>query len=70
MSSLEEQHDPLEPPAKKPRTRAKRGASCRVCRQRKLKCDGVKPTCSRCVKSSDPDCIYDKERHEYEESSM
>lgn len=61
-----------EPPAKRARIRARRGASCRICRTRKLKCDGLKPSCSRCIKSGDESgCVYDLEKpDELEEGSI
>ncbi|CAE6521204.1 unnamed protein product [Rhizoctonia solani] len=37
-----------------------RGTGCHVCRTRKVKCDGTRPACSRCVKSR-TDCTYDEE---------
>jgi len=59
-----------EPPAKRARIRARRGASCRVCRTRKLKCDSLKPRCSRCIKSGDEsDCVYDLEKPDELEGS-
>ncbi|KAI0024836.1 hypothetical protein F4780DRAFT_479255 [Xylariomycetidae sp. FL0641] len=35
--------------------------SCVTCRNRKLKCDRVKPTCARCAKS-DSECVYPESR--------
>ncbi|KDQ08838.1 hypothetical protein BOTBODRAFT_555615 [Botryobasidium botryosum FD-172 SS1] len=40
----------------------KRGAACLKCRKYKLKCDGVKPTCSTCarrVRHADEPCEYE-----------
>ncbi|KAJ1311348.1 hypothetical protein OPQ81_009841 [Rhizoctonia solani] len=37
-----------------------RGTGCHVCRTRKVRCDGVRPSCGRCVKSR-AECTYDEE---------
>lgn len=37
-----------------------RGTGCHTCRQRKVKCDGQRPSCGRCVKSN-AECAYDEE---------
>ncbi|CAE7212736.1 unnamed protein product [Rhizoctonia solani] len=37
-----------------------RGTGCHICRQRKVRCDGARPTCGRCVKSR-AECAYDEE---------
>ncbi|KAF8609310.1 hypothetical protein BDV93DRAFT_518151 [Ceratobasidium sp. AG-I] len=37
-----------------------RGTGCHTCRQRKVKCDGQRPSCGRCTKSH-ADCSYDEE---------
>ncbi|KIK24767.1 hypothetical protein PISMIDRAFT_373909 [Pisolithus microcarpus 441] len=37
-----------------------RGKACLRCRKRKMRCDGVKPTCQQCVRAKKPDlCQYD-----------
>ncbi|THH31857.1 hypothetical protein EUX98_g2331 [Antrodiella citrinella] len=36
-----------------------RGKACLCCRKRKMKCDGVRPICTQCVKASrSPECKY------------
>jgi hypothetical protein len=42
------------------RKRKRKTFACIVCRKRKLKCDQVWPTCTRCVKSN-IQCIYGRE---------
>ncbi|KAL1923527.1 uncharacterized protein VTP21DRAFT_8507 [Calcarisporiella thermophila] len=42
------------PPTRKPR---RTPIACSVCHQRKVRCDGKRPTCSRCV-ASKTDCHY------------
>ncbi|EUC66725.1 fungal Zn, 2-cys(6) binuclear cluster domain protein [Rhizoctonia solani AG-3 Rhs1AP] len=37
-----------------------RGTGCHICRQRKVRCDGARPACGRCVKSR-AECTYDEE---------
>ncbi|CUA76800.1 putative transcriptional regulatory protein C1773,12 [Schizosaccharomyces pombe 972h-] [Rhizoctonia solani] len=37
-----------------------RGTGCHICRQRKVRCDGIRPACGRCVKSR-AECTYDEE---------
>lgn len=37
-----------------------RGTGCHTCRQRKVKCDGQRPSCGRCLKSH-TECAYDEE---------
>ncbi|KAB5591433.1 Fungal Zn, 2-cys(6) binuclear cluster domain containing protein [Ceratobasidium theobromae] len=37
-----------------------RGTGCHICRQRKVRCDGLRPTCTRCIKSN-AECTYDEE---------
>ncbi|KAH7344907.1 hypothetical protein B0J17DRAFT_637499 [Rhizoctonia solani] len=37
-----------------------RGTGCHICRQRKVRCDGTRPACGRCVKSRS-ECTYDEE---------
>ncbi|KAG9074370.1 hypothetical protein FS749_014085, partial [Ceratobasidium sp. UAMH 11750] len=37
-----------------------RGTGCHTCRHRKVKCDGMRPTCGRCIKSR-AECAYDEE---------
>lgn len=37
-----------------------RGKACLRCRKRKMRCDGVKPTCQQCVRAKKPElCQYD-----------
>jgi hypothetical protein len=35
--------------------------ACMICRRRKLKCDGVRPSCSTCSRLGH-DCAYDEQR--------
>lgn len=35
--------------------------ACMICRKRKLKCDGVRPSCSTCSRLGH-DCAYDEQR--------
>lgn len=37
-----------------------RGMACVICRKRKIRCDGTKPTCSQCKRTSRPGeaCVY------------
>ncbi len=35
--------------------------ACMICRRRKLKCDGIKPSCSTCTRLGH-DCAYDEVR--------
>ncbi len=35
--------------------------ACMICRKRKLKCDGIKPSCSTCTRLNH-DCAYDEVR--------
>ncbi|TCD63276.1 hypothetical protein EIP91_005766 [Steccherinum ochraceum] len=36
----------------KPETPLQRGKACLCCRKRKMKCDGVRPVCTQCIKAS------------------
>ncbi|KAH7166438.1 hypothetical protein EDB81DRAFT_712981 [Dactylonectria macrodidyma] len=49
------------PSAAAPATREKPRWSCTICRKRKVKCDGVEPTCSNCQKRGDS-CSYPQSR--------
>lgn len=35
--------------------------ACMICRKRKLKCDGIRPSCSTCSRLGH-DCSYDEQR--------
>lgn len=35
--------------------------ACMICRKRKLKCDGIRPSCSTCSRLGH-DCAYDEQR--------
>ncbi|KNG85200.1 hypothetical protein ANOM_008079 [Aspergillus nomiae NRRL 13137] len=56
------------------RKRRRIAVACNECRERKRKCDGVKPVCGACVKRPSPRCVWDAGRnakgwnHSYVES--
>ncbi|PVH93534.1 hypothetical protein DM02DRAFT_661879 [Periconia macrospinosa] len=51
----DDQHSPQIPPRER---RIKRvTAACELCRQRRVKCDAVRPTCTACI-SLDQKCVY------------
>lgn len=41
-----------------PNTKLRWGAACLNCRKYKIRCDGAKPTCGRCVQFGRSDCAY------------
>lgn len=46
------------PPAPTPQAKVRKyGFSCLLCRRRKVKCDGKKPTCTNCLRSKEV-CNY------------
>ncbi|KAK7035854.1 adenylate kinase [Favolaschia claudopus] len=52
-------------PSRKPSTSAplQRGSACLCCRKRKLKCDGMRPVCTQCIKMNrDEECEYDDKK--------
>ncbi|KAH7048428.1 hypothetical protein B0J12DRAFT_114622 [Macrophomina phaseolina] len=54
-------HRPPLPPARPLRQRISRSltlAACLICRHKKTKCDGARPTCARC-KAVGEKCVYD-----------
>lgn len=53
--TIRPQEDAIETRSRK---RARRNSSCLKCRARKLRCDGVRPTCQRCRKQ-DAKCEYE-----------
>ncbi|KAE8332314.1 fungal-specific transcription factor domain-containing protein [Aspergillus sergii] len=56
------------------RKRRRIAVACNECRERKRKCDGVKPVCGACAKRPSPRCVWDEGRnakgwnHSYVES--
>jgi hypothetical protein len=54
----EHSHDPNEASIK---GKALPMIACNICRRRKLKCDGVFPSCGRCTRLKH-DCTYDERR--------
>ena len=48
----------------RPIKRQKVSLACQECRDRKIKCDGQRPTCGPCVKKKRPEgsCVYEPER--------
>ncbi len=57
-ASVGEEGSPLEDNSNSKRRRI--AFSCLACRRRKLKCDRIYPSCSRCQKGGHPDaCTYD-----------
>ncbi|KDQ16210.1 hypothetical protein BOTBODRAFT_257159 [Botryobasidium botryosum FD-172 SS1] len=40
------------------RKRAKKGTACTACRVKKRRCDGGKPSCTPCIRDSEPVCVY------------
>jgi hypothetical protein len=36
--------------------------ACNTCREKKRKCDGVKPLCSACQRRGIEECVWDEER--------
>ncbi|CAI6082258.1 unnamed protein product [Clonostachys chloroleuca] len=55
--SLQSGNDPLDPTA----NTGTESLACVSCRSRKLKCDRIKPACTRCSKAS-AECIYPESR--------
>ncbi|KAI0189066.1 fungal-specific transcription factor domain-containing protein [Astrocystis sublimbata] len=45
------------------RKRRRVAIACEKCRNRKRKCDGVKPICGSCSGRSNPCCVWNEERH-------
>ncbi|CAG8399541.1 unnamed protein product [Penicillium salamii] len=45
------------------RTRPKIALACDSCRERKIRCDGIKPICGPCVRRSyrNDQCVYNTE---------
>lgn len=52
------------PNKSRPTKRQKVSLACQECRDRKIKCDGARPTCGPCVKKKKPEgtCVYEPER--------
>ncbi|KAK9364943.1 fungal-specific transcription factor domain-containing protein [Lipomyces kononenkoae] len=51
------------------RKRLKVSVACAPCRRRKIKCDGARPTCNSCEKSSmSAECVYTKRTNDTETS--
>ncbi|KAI9497289.1 hypothetical protein BDB00DRAFT_805810 [Zychaea mexicana] len=48
----------------RPAKRQKVSLACQECRDRKIKCDGIRPVCGPCVKKKRPEgsCVYEPER--------
>ncbi|KAJ5118413.1 fungal-specific transcription factor domain-containing protein [Penicillium atrosanguineum] len=46
-----------------PRKRHRTAIACDDCRERKRKCDGIKPVCGACSKRPFPDCVWNEERN-------
>ncbi|GLB44493.1 putative GAL4-like Zn(II)2Cys6 (or C6 zinc) binuclear cluster DNA-binding domain [Lyophyllum shimeji] len=46
-----------QPPREYPRTPRRTPMACQFCRGRKLKCDGLRPSCSNCNRRGYP-CNY------------
>ncbi|KAH9926098.1 uncharacterized protein B0H18DRAFT_1085062 [Fomitopsis serialis] len=45
-------------------TPLQRGMACLCCRKRKMKCDGLRPVCSQCLKANrGVDCQYHEKKH-------
>lgn len=55
---LEDDHDGPSPLPRRPRLRI--ANACQACRGRKVKCDGVRPECSRCLERR-KECVYKDE---------
>ncbi|KAM3422178.1 hypothetical protein BST61_g2547 [Cercospora zeina] len=55
--------------AKHSRTTSNIKAACEECRNRKTKCDGGRPACSRCI-NRNKHCVYDAEPDEYRSATM
>ncbi|KAK3942377.1 citrinin biosynthesis transcriptional activator ctnR [Diplogelasinospora grovesii] len=53
---------PTEPPSAAGTSTASELLACVTCRTRKLKCDRVKPICTRCAKVKNADCVYPESR--------
>ncbi|KAI1808703.1 hypothetical protein F4811DRAFT_500426 [Daldinia bambusicola] len=49
---------PQEGESSKPGPRRQRPGACTACRRRKIKCDGMRPRCTTCVKRGMSSCIY------------
>ncbi|KAI1483801.1 hypothetical protein F4774DRAFT_366536 [Daldinia eschscholtzii] len=49
---------PQEGESSKSGQRRQRPGACTACRRRKIKCDGMRPRCTTCVKRGMPSCIY------------
>lgn len=45
------------------RKRRRIAIACNECRDRKRKCDGVKPICGSCIKRSSAQCIWEEGRN-------
>lgn len=56
--------DEIVPSTEEPRVSRESMLSCTQCRSRKLKCDRAKPSCARCLKSSE-DCTYPNSRRKH-----
>ncbi|KAJ5148309.1 fungal-specific transcription factor domain-containing protein [Penicillium atrosanguineum] len=46
-----------------PRKRRRTAIACDECRERKRKCDGIKPVCGACSKRPFPHCVWNEERN-------
>ncbi|KAM6520359.1 hypothetical protein FSOLCH5_005151 [Fusarium solani] len=54
---------PDSPDSGAPRKRRRTALACEECRDRKRKCDGVKPVCGACKTRPAPRCIWNQERN-------
>lgn len=68
VPSLAQQPQPQQPSSStnksRPTKRQKVSLACQECRDRKIKCDGARPTCGPCLKKKKPEgtCVYEPER--------
>lgn len=56
---------PLPPPA----TRRRVERACQACRDRKIRCDGERPTCSHCLNTK-VNCVYPSNRREKDKDAL
>lgn len=61
FNNLSQQNDSTIQDAQNDATSKVKRIACVLCRKRKLKCDGMRPTCGTCKRLSH-DCAYDEVR--------